>query len=823
MDVSIRAIFFELMMNDDKKHQTNLPKYSAIFLITLICFNFNFSHAQTASNNFTISGKTVDEKSNAIPFASIALHAAADSTLIGGNVSDESGNFEIIAKPGKYFLKISFLSYEEKIISDIQLSKNYSVGTIVLRPNAKELREVTITGEKSQMEFQLDKRIFNVGKDLSNAGGNAADILGNLPSVNVDVDGTVSLRGSENVRILINGRPSGFVSRDPDGLRKLQGNRIERVEIITNPSSRYDAAGEVGIINIILKKNEEEGFNGSVMANAGYPTVYGAGFSLNLGKRKSNWFSSYGVDYRDRPGYGHSFQEFKSTDSTYRQKNDRNNEEVSHNLMLGLDYFFTDKATVTAQVEFDTGNGWTNTLTRYEDYKNDALVNTVIRTEREREDEQDLEGTFTFKREFDKKGQQFTADFKIIKEVDDETTSYTEGDAGSTPRIQNSINLARETNWIAQIDYVHPFSGEGKFETGLKTATRIIKNEFGLEEQNSDGSWTSFNAFTNNLVYTERVHAGYIMASNRFNKLSAQAGLRGELSDITTELLFTNEINPRTYFNIFPSSSLSYAIKENKTLQLSYSYRISRPDFRNLLPFDNFRDSRVFFVGNPNLRPEYTHSMEAGYLLDWESGSILTSFYHRYRKDVIQRIVTDVDEQGRTRIIPINMSVEKAYGFEFNLSLTVKNWWRVNSSANVYRALTSGEHEGEELSSDTYTLNTRTTSKITIADTWNIQTSFNYRAPRITTQGKELYQGSVDIGLSKDLFNGKATVTANVRDLFNMRKRRSIYDTDTYYSRSVFQWQPRQLMITLTYRINQEIKDDDNDDRGDDGGGGEDY
>jgi outer membrane receptor protein involved in Fe transport len=348
---------------------------------------------------------------------------------------------------------------------------------------------------------------------------------------------------------------------------------------------------------------------------------------------------------------------------------------------------------------------------------------------------------------------------------------------------------------------------------GLKTATRIIRNEFGLQEQNAEGNWESFPAFTNNLVYTERIHAAYLMASNRFRKLSVQAGLRGEYTDITTELTVTNEVRPRNYFNLFPSASLSYALRQNKTAQLSYSYRISRPNFRNLLPFSDFRDSRVFFIGNPNLRPEYTHSFEVGYLLDWKSGSILTSLYHRHRTDVIQRIVSDVDSAGRTRIVPINMAKENAYGFEFNLSLTVKDWWKINSSTNFYRAITDGEYEGEQLHSDTYTWSTRTTSKLTLLKTWNFQTSLNYRAPRITTQGKNLSMYSVDLGLSRDLLKGKLTVTANVRDLFNTRKRRSVVDREGYYSRSEFQWQRRQWMITLTYRINRENRREDEEER----------
>jgi outer membrane receptor protein involved in Fe transport len=786
--------------------------------LLFILISVSSGHAQDNGHSLHIRGQVFDEQKNAIPYASAALYQAADSSLAGGAVTEESGKFEIEAKPGTYYLKISFLSFEEKTIPLENLSDHdIDLGSITLKSGSKLLQEVEITGEKSQMELQLDKRVFNVGKDLSNTGGSAADILGNLPSVNVEPDGTVSLRGSENVRILIDGRPSGLTSRDPDALRKLQGNLVERVEIITNPSSRYDAAGEVGIINIIMKKNQDKGVNGSVTGSAGYPAFYGGSYTLNIRKKNINLFSSYGLDYRKRPGYGRSLQQFTGTDSSYRQNNDRINRELSHNLMAGFDYYLGDKTTISGSLNYNTGNGITTSVTKYMDYKNDELFKTVVRTEREHEDEKDIEGSLTFKQDFKKKEQALIVDFKWIKEVDNETTDYTEGPEGEDPKLQYADNLANELNWQVQSDYSHPFAKEGKAEMGLKTATRVIRNEFGLQEQNSEGNWISFPAFTNNLIYTERIHAAYFMASNRFRKLSVQAGLRSEYTDVTTELRVTNEINPRTYFNVFPSASLSYALKENKTVQLSYSYRISRPDFRNLLPFSDFRDSRVFFVGNPNLRPEYTHSLEAGYLLDWKNGSILSSLYHRHRTDVIQRIVSDIDSAGRTRIIPINMAQENAYGFEFNVSLNVKNWWKINSSANFYRAITNGEYEGEKLHSDTYTWSSRTTSRLTLLKAWNFQTSFNYRAPRVTTQGKDLSIYSVDLGLSRDLLNGKFTVTANVRDLFNTRKRRAIVDREGYYSRSEFQGQRRQWMITLTYRINRENKKDTEEERERDG------
>lgn len=777
-----------------------------------------------AQDKLLIRGTIRDVAKNPVSFGNAAVYNPADSTLVAGAVSNADGLFEVSVPPGTYYVRVTFISYEEKIIRGVVATdRDVDLGTIILKESTDILKEVVVQGEKEQMELQLDKRVFNVGQDLSNAGGNAADILGNLPSVSVSPDGAVSLRGSENVTIWINGKPSSLTSRDPDALRKLQGNLVERIEVITNPSSRYDAAGDVGIINIILKKDQRAGVNGAFTINAGHPAFYGGSYSINYRKNKTNLFSSYGLDYRRGPGKGSSYQRYSSSDTSfvYEQNSERSRGGLSHNFMAGLDYYFNDKNSITGSFTYNPSQSLNKASTLYRDLdENRALMSTSLRSEREEEDEENVEATVSFKRDFRLKGQTLTADVKWIKSEDNENTDYEQSSGTESPLLQRAINLANEENWLFQADYVHPFSKNGKVEAGIKSTTRIIKNDFGLEQQEG-AEWNSLPAFTNNLVYTERIHAVYAMASNTFNKVSLQAGLRGELSDITTELTATNEINPREYFNLFPAVSASYALTEEKTLQASYSYRISRPNFRDLLPFSDFRDNRVYFVGNPNIKPEYTHSFEVGYLLNWESGSVLSSVYHRHRTDVIQRI-TEIDSAGVGRVIPVNLAKENAYGVEFNFSLNVQNWWRVNATANLYRAITEGRYQDELLESDTYTWTTRTTSRMTFFKKLDFQAALNYRAPRITPQGKDLSMYSIDLGLSKDVFKGKGTLSANVRDLLNTRKRRSIVDDEGYYSKSEFQWRARQFILTFTYRLNR-AKERERPDNRNNGNEGEEY
>lgn len=777
--------------------------FTLLICILLICSLQIPGFSQRNRSTQTISGAVVDNQGAAIPFANAAVYSNLDSTLVGGAASDVDGKFSIKIRPGNYYMRVSFLSYREKIIPNVNvINKDIDLGTIVLAPDSRVLETVEIEGERSQMELQLDKRVFNVGSDLNSSGGNAADILNNVPSVNVEVDGTVSLRGNENVRILINGKPSGLTSRDPDALRHLQASLVERVEVITNPSSRYEASGEVGIINIVLKKNQQNGLNGTFTGVLGHPESIGGSYSLNMRRKKVNFFSSYGADYRKRPGYSTMYQRFEGGARETFQDGNRSRSELSHNLMGGVDYFIDEKNTITGSAMYNFGDGLNRSSLIYNDFLNGTPSGTTIRNDREVEDEENIEASLSYKREFEREDQAFTVDFQYNKRYDGEVSSFTQVEDENTI-LQRSENLATDKNWFFQTDYVHPFGTDGKAEAGLRSTNRTVNNEYALEELQGE-QWVVFPAFNNNMIYTERVHAGYVMAGNKFNKLSLQAGLRGEYSDITTELTETNEVNHRSYFDLFPSINFGYEFDKSRTLQLSYSKRINRPHFWSLLPFSNFSDSRNFFQGNPNLNPEYTHSFETGYLVNWSSGSILSSAYYRYRVGDIQRVVQVADD-GSTRIFPINVGSTNAYGLEVNFSYTVGSWWDINSSANFFRAITEGQFEGEALNQDTYAFHARTTSKMKISDGFEFQTSFFYRGPRQTTQGRQLSAYSLDLALAKDIMKGKGTITANVRDLLNTRKWRSIteIEEEDYFAERVSQWAPRQVRLTFTYRLNQ--------------------
>lgn len=756
----------------------------------------------------SIAGRVSDEKNGPIPFANVGLYQSADSALVTGAVTDDDGRFLIESQSGNFFLKITFLSYVEKIIPGILLAdRDLDLGSHTLAQANSMLEEIIVEGERSTMEIRLDKRVFHVGKDLTNISGSASDILNNVPSVTVDVEGNVSMRGSQNVRILIDGKPSGLTGiNTADALQQVQASLIESVEVITNPSSRFDAEGEVGIINIILKKEHREGVNGSLMLNAGQPDHFGGTFSLNFRREKLNFFTSYGFNYRESPGSGISSVRYTLPDSifSYTEETDRVRGGYSHNLVSGLDYYFNESSVLTGSFVYRPSSGLNTSLILFRDLDgNNQLLRTISRMEREEEPETNGEVSLSYRKDFKKLGQRLSGDFKWIENVEKEISGFDQADDrdGSLTR-QRSFNTENERNVFFQADYIQPFGEAGKIETGLRSTLRVIENEFLVEEENNFSEWDILPGFNNALEYSEKIFAGYAMAGNTWKRWSYQAGIRGELTGISVALKRTGEDNRQNYFNLFPSLFTSYQLSETNTFQLSYSYRISRPRFRHLLPFSNYSNNRSLSTGNPNLRPEFTHSVEGSHLLNWTSGSLLSSLYYRGRRGVIEEI-TLVDSVGYSRRFPINLSSEKALGFEFNLSWSPTPWLRSTTNANFYRVSSKGDYEDQTFARKALTWTNRSILQFTVRKKWDIQGTFNYQAPQNTPQGRRLSLHSTDLALSRDLLKGNSTLAISVRDLFNTRRfRREITGTELN-SYNEFQGRRRQLMLSFTYRLNQ--------------------
>lgn len=800
----------------------------AFFVLLTLFFLTQITLAQRPEgrgNLPEIKGVILDPDGEVLPYAAVSIYNSADSSMAKGAATDIDGKFSIPLKPGNYYLKVSFLSFKEKVVSNIELTdQGKDLGSISMKADGQVMEEVVVQAEKSTVELKLDKRVFNVGKDLSSSGSNASQILENVPSVSVDVDGNVSLRGSQNVRILIDGKPSGLVGTgSTDALRQLQGSLVESVEVITNPSARYDAEGEVGIINIVLKKEKRDGVNGSFEVNAGYPANHGASYNLNYRKKWVNLFSSVGVSYQRRPGHGSQYQTFDNGDTSYVFETIREHERggVAGNARIGSDFFLNDKNTLTVSglYKYSDGNNFADLV--YKDFDSDgSQTGETTRRDDENEVQYDIEANISYRKTFTKKGQLWTIDAKFIDADDTEKSDITEqSDTSETPLLQRTSNTEDERNYLFQTDYIHPFGKDGKLEVGLKSTFRVIENDYSVEQDKGTGEFTILDGFNNFFIYNENIHAAYLMAGNKSGKFSYQGGVRAEFSDIKTELVETGDVNPRQYLGFFPSAHLSYELPENNTMQVSYSRRLSRPRFRELLPFYGFSDSRSFFSGNPNLNPEYTNSFELGHLKYWEKGSLLSSVYYRLRTDVVERIRT-ADSTGFATTFPVNLSEQNAIGIEFNFSWDIAKWWKLTGNINFYQAVTDGEYEGQKLHSETYSSVSRASSKFK-AGKYDIQISGNYEAPQNTTQGRNKSQYSLDGGVTRDVLKGNGTITLNCRDIFNTRRRRFVTDTETLHTEGEFQWRSRQITLSFIYRLNQK-KDRRNSGGLDGPGGGDD-
>jgi outer membrane receptor protein involved in Fe transport len=775
----------------------------ALFLVNM---------ALSALASTPVTGIVVDESGISVPYAAVAAYSLPDSGMVSGTSTDDLGQFDLQLRNGSYFLEITFLSYEEKRLPIEARGKALDLGKITMTIAAEMLDEVVIQAERSQMELQLDKKVFNVGKDLSTAGGTAADILDRVPSVNVDVEGNVSLRGSTAVRILVNGKPSGLVQNgNPQSLRQLQGNLIESIEVITNPSSKYDAEGEVGILNIVLKEQRGRGVNGSFDLNTGWPHDHGAAMNLNYRNKWFNIFMSEGISYEKNPGGGTSYQNYFFPDTAYSFERiyDQTRSDLSNNFRLGADFYATDKDIITLSGLYQYATGKNLSTTTYNDFNAEgAATGTTERYQDELETEHTVEIDLSYKKEFDKKDQEFSATVKFDLSQDFEDAVFTEDAMGTGSDVdarQRSENLEYEKNWLFQADYQHPFGNKGLVETGFKSTLRIVDNDFTVEDEVAPGVYEILPGFDNQIIYTENIYAAYLTAGEQWGNFSAKAGLRMEYSDIKTELLVTEESNPRSYVDFFPSAYLGQKIKEMNTLQLSYSRRLSRPNFWSLLPFFQYSDTRNYFSGNPDLNPEYTHSIELGYQRYLEKGNMLTSVYYRYKTGVIERVTFYDEVRDVQRNIPINLGTAHNFGWEFSMNYDFFDWWTANGTVNVYNENTSGSYQGIDLSNNYTAMDFKLSTKFTIADNLDLQPSFRFDSPHRTAQGSRKATYALDFAAGLKVFKGKGKLTFSFQDILDSRKWRWESSGENFDINGDFQWrQGRRVKLSFNYRLEKE-------------------
>lgn len=773
-------------------------------MIVLFC-SFNLF----AQNKVKIQGEVN------VPFSSIRLFKGA--ALITGTIGNEKGKFTLEVAPGVYDLVIESIGYEPIKMANQSFLSSINLASITVKESNQTLNEVVVKGQKASMELNLDKRIFNVGTDIANKGATASEILGNLPSIQVDPEGGIKLRGSDNVRILIDGKPSTLAGiNGSSGLQSLQGNLIDKVEIITNPSARYEAEGMAGIINIVLKKNQNQGFNGAIETTTGFPENFGGTAIVNYRKNKLNFFLNYGVFYRRTPGRGNIYQEVYTGKQTniLEQRSQNNVRGLVNNVRGGADYFFNDKTILTASYIYRRTDVRRISDFFYLDYRGNIfnLYSDTYRQQDEKEAEPNGEYALTFKKSFAKKGKEFSADLRYLDYWERSDQLYTQ--FGKKPdgtainelsAVQKALNDEFERQWILQADYVNPIGKDAKLEMGLRTSFRDMINDYIVTEKQANGEFTIIPGLRNIFNYQENISAAYVILGSKMKQFSYQFGLRAESTDIKTELEQTGEKNPRNYANLFPSAHFTYSITPDNSFQLSYSKRVRRPTYNDLTPFVTFSDNRNFFSGNPNLNPEFTDAFELGHVKYVDQGSISSSVYYRNTVGKIDRFRM-VDTAGFARTMPVNISDQQSMGIEVAGSYNFTKNYKADLSFNAFRAVADASNINVAFQSDTYSWFARHSSRVKIGAT-DVQVRANYEAPQQTPQGTRGHIAWMDISASKDIMKGNGTLSLSILDIFNSRINRyesrflDPRDGSGFYTRGQSQGRLTSVNLTFNYRF----------------------
>jgi len=803
-----------------------MNKTNLLFVTFAITFFSVFSQ-KPQNNQISITGNIIDSNTKEpLEYATVVLNNIETKQLSGG-ITDEKGNFTIKIIPGTYDISFEFISFKTVKISKKIINSSLNFGTIILSEDSDKLDEIVIIAEKSTVEIRLDKRIYNVGKDMTVKGGSASDVLDNVPSVDVDVEGNVSLRGNENVRILIDGKPSALVGLSgTDALRQLPADAIEKVEVITSPSARYDAEGTAGILNIILRKGITTGLNGFMNATIGDPTQYRVASNINFRTKKVNFFTNLG--YRDSSGPGNfltnlSTFENESVNSLRIEDRDFERNRNGYNINLGLEYFLSNESSITGTYFYrdsDNKNLSTNTIRVFD--ANDILEFTDIRIQDEDEIDKTSQISLNYTNNLNSSGHKLTIDVQYSDSKEIETAFIDDALAS-----EKNITTENSKSTLIQSDYVLPIGEHMQFELGYRGDFQDLNSNF-LVNRTPE---LDFNP-SNNLIFKQNVNAIYSQFGNKINKFSYLLGLRTEITDVKVRLTNTNENFDYRYSEVFPTINFGLERTDNQSFTLGYSRRLRRPRYWYLNPFESRNSQNVIYKGNPGLIPTFTNSFDLGFLQKIGKLTLNSSIYFQHSVNAIQRVTRDEIRllDGVNQVItirePINLASEDRYGFELTANYNPSKKVRLSGSFNVFQQESKGLYEynkftidetsGAIISSpeiqDLGNINNSWFSRFNATFTlpWKIQMQnrLSYRGPRFTAQSESKGMFSTNIALSKDVFNEKGTFVFNVSDLFNSRKWRSTNfnpnkENPTSINYQESQWRVRQVSLNFTYRFNQ--------------------
>jgi iron complex outermembrane receptor protein len=787
-----------------------LPLFISILLLT----SATNAHTNDATGDKgVIAGKVMDADNNKpVEFATVSLFGAKDSTLITGTITSAEGIFYLDKLPmGDYYIQTRFIGYDPEIRS-VQLTTEKPVANldvISIKPSSTDLGEMVITEEKSEMQTMIDKKVFNVEKNITSQGGNGLDVLRNVPSVDVDVDDNITLRGDQNVTILIDGRPSSLPASQL--LKQLPSSAIEKVEVVTNPSAKYDPEGMSGILNIVLKKNKAVGMNGSLNLSSGYGKYgkYNGTLGLNYRKNKLNIYTNYNY-YNGNFWYGGEIdRNFLLNDSAYHQntKDEGNYLSNSHWGKAGFDYFLNDNNTVYLSVSGSSNKG---SGTRAIDYESLGPGSELLSySDRIADSENpntnmDLNGGWQMK--FKNPEHTFDIDLNYTvsdaEAIENSTQNFFNSDASAdgNPTAQNTTTTNTSKLLYIRADYTLPIGDSSKFEAGFHSTGRDIESGFYSESKDPlTGIFSADTSLNNDFVYDQQVFAAYAIFGQQRKKFGYQIGLRAEQTLVDAELLTTNETFNNDYFTLFPSGHFSYKVKEKNEFQLSYSRRINRPELEELNPFTSYADPYTVQSGNPFLKPEFIHVTELSYMRYWDKVTLNASTYYRIITDQKRRYL-DLTDQGVSVVSYDNLSQGTVTGAELIFGYNPVKWLRTNTTVNFFQTTISDESLDEGLQLKTSGWNAQLSATATLKKGWMIQLNGRYNGKMEVLQGTIQPMGGLDVAIRKPVLQKRGSIGVRASDVLGTRRFRfdsaNLIDYSFYTNRL---WESQTVYVTFNY------------------------
>lgn len=746
-----------------------------------------------------ISGTVVDyDSEQPVEFATVVVKDAETQEQITGTTTNLDGTFELKSDRENFYIEVSFIGFITLTKKEISPENGkVNLGLIKLSQDSETLEEVIVRAEKSQTEFKLDKRVFNVGKDISSSGVSVLEVLNNVPSVNVDIEGQISLRGSNGVQILINGKPSVLASEGGNALGTITAEMIEKIEVITNPSAKYDAEGTSGIINIVIKKEERKGINGSATVNLGWPHNHSFGLSLNRRTEKFNLFSQLGGGFRSMPNQTENINRDLINNTTLLSSGTEYRNEQFYNIILGTDYQINklNVLTLSGFFAYEIEDQPSQTNFRFLD-ANDDITAEWRRTETTHADNPKYRYELQYKKDFEDSkdhtllfsalgnffGKDQSSDFQDIYES-----------GGISEELQQTRADFAEAVYTFKGDYTKPFSPKLTLETGAQYVINDVSNDFEVSDLIGT-EWVSDPSLTNVFDFNQKVLGVYGTGAYEGDKWGLKLGLRVENTDLNTLLETTGEENSQNYTNFFPTLHTSYKLTESFSLQAGYSKRIYRPRLWDLNPFFNIRNNFSIRTGNPNLLPEFTDSYEVTGIYIVGKTSLNFGVYHRYTTDVIERVSTFENNVNTTK--PMNIGTNRATGAEFNAKYNAVKWLSFMLDMNYNYFNREGSLEGTSFDFSADQWSGRITSKLKLPGDIDMEITGRYRSAFQTVQAEISGNIWADFGFRKKILKGKGVISVNVRDVFASRVRESVVNQPEFY---LYSWRQRGRFVTAGF------------------------